>query len=80
MKTDHLIPQDLHGKFWLVAADMGYGHQRAIYPLKALSKGGKILNANTSPDATVKEKRLWKEMLNAYEFMSRAGKVPIIGS
>ena len=80
MKTDHLIPQDLHGKFWLVAADMGYGHQRAIYPLKALSNSGKILNANTSPDATVKEKRLWKEMLNAYEFMSRAGKVPIIGS
>jgi hypothetical protein len=66
-------------KFWLVSADMGYGHQRAIFPLKFLAHGDKILNANTSPLATAKEKRLWKDMLGTYEFMSRAGKLPIIG-
>ncbi len=80
MNTDQLVPKGLHGKYWLVAADMGYGHQRAIYPLKALAKDSKILNANTSPGATLKEKRLWKEMLRAYEFMSRAGKIPFLGS
>lgn len=80
MNTSDSIPSALKGKYWLVSADMGYGHQRAIYPLKALSKGGIILNANTSPDASLKEKRLWKEMLNVYEFMSRADKIPVIGS
>ena len=74
-----MIPLELAEKFWLVSADMGYGHQRAIYPLKALAKGGGIINANNSPESTAKEKRLWKEMLNGYEFMSRAGKIPLIG-
>jgi hypothetical protein len=80
MKTDNLIPSDLHEKFWLVSADMGYGHQRAIWPLKALARGGTILNANNSPEATMKELRLWKEMQSTYEFMSRAGNLPIIGN
>lgn len=67
-------------KLWLVSADMGYGHQRAIHPLKYLANGGKVLNANTSTSASIKEKRLWKDMLRSYEFMSRAGKLPVIGS
>lgn len=78
--TKKLPPSQLIGKFWLVTAEMGYGHHRAIYPLKTLAKGGVTLNANTSPNATVKEKRLWKEMLSIYEFMSRAVKLPLIGS
>ena len=74
------FPSELQEKYWLVAADMGYGHQRAIYPLKSLAKDHIILNANTLTDSSAKEKRLWKEMLIAYEFMSRAGKIPLIGS
>jgi hypothetical protein len=77
---NNLIPSELSEKFWLVSADMGYGHQRAIYPLKELSKDCIIVNANTLSDSSPKEKRLWKEMLKAYEFMSRAGKIPLIGS
>jgi hypothetical protein len=80
MKTIELIPSALKEKFWLVSADMGYGHQRAVYPLKELSKDGIILNANMSPYASLKERRLWKDMLRTYEFMSRAGKLPLIGS
>ena len=76
---DNPVSSDLKENFWLVSADMGYGHLRAIYPLKALSRGGSILNINTSPYSTVKERRLWKEMLGTYEFMSRAGKLPLIG-
>jgi len=79
MENDVLIPVNLREKIWLVSADMGYGHQRAIYPLKALAREGIILNANTSSRATSKERRLWKEMLNAYEFLSRAGKIPVLG-
>ncbi len=80
MNKDDLIPSSLKEKFWVVSADMGYGHQRAVYPLKDLSRGRIILNANTSPHASIKERRLWKEMLKTYEFISRAGKLPIFGS
>ncbi len=80
MQTSDIIPSALKEKFWLVSADMGYGHQRAVYPLKFLSKDGIILNANMSPYASLKERRLWKDMLRTYEFMSRAGKLPLIGS
>ena len=79
MNYNSLIPSKLKEKFWLVSADMGYGHQRAIHPLKALAKGENILNANLSPKASLKERRLWKNTLRTYEFMSRAGKIPIIG-
>jgi hypothetical protein len=80
IKSTDLMLSELKGKFHLVSAEMGYGHHRAIYPLKVLAKGGQILIANSSPDATSKEKRLWKEMLGAYEFMSRAGRLPLIGN
>ncbi len=79
MKDSEVIPSVLRGKFWVVSADMGYGHQRAVYPLKDLSKDSKILNANNSPYASPRERRLWKEMQNAYELMSRAGKLPLAG-
>jgi hypothetical protein len=80
VKNNDLFPTVLKEKFWLVSADMGYGHQRAIFPLKPLAKDGAILNANHSPDSTIKEHRLWKEMQHTYEFMSRAGNLPLIGN
>lgn len=70
----------LIGGYWLVSADMGYGHQRAIYPLEHLARGGTILNANLSRLATPAEKRLWSQMLGLYEFMSRAGNLPLVGT
>ena len=27
---------------WIVSADMGYGHQRAVFPLKEIAEGGLI--------------------------------------
>lgn len=76
---DDFIPSDLKEKYWLVSADMGYGHQRAIYPLKNLSASGEILNANISPYSSPKEHRLWREILGIYEFMSKAVTFPLIG-
>jgi hypothetical protein len=80
VKNNDLVPAILKEKFWLVSADMGYGHQRAIFPLKSLAKGGNILNANNAPNATLKEHRLWKEMQKTYEIMSRAGNLPLVGN
>jgi hypothetical protein len=74
-----LIPSTLKEKFWLASADMGYGHQRAISPLKILSRNNIIINANKSSESSAKELRLWKEMQGTYEFMSRAGNLPFIG-
>lgn len=79
MKPDQLNQVKIQKKIWLVSADMGYGHQRAIYPLKSIAKDGRIINANNSSLATIKERRLWKEMLDGYEFLSRSGKIPVIG-
>ena len=33
-------------KAWIVAADMGYGHQRTAYPLKDIAFSDRIINAN----------------------------------
>jgi hypothetical protein len=79
LDTYNIIPSGLKGKFRLVSADMGYGHHRAIYPLKDLSFEGDILNANVAPDSTPKERRQWRTILHLYEFISRTGKLPVIG-
>jgi hypothetical protein len=66
-------------KFWLISADMGYGHHRAIYPLKILANEEKIFNANQMQNASAKERRLWAGMLAGYVFVSRAVKLPLLG-
>ncbi len=68
----------LNKKAWVVSADMGYGHQRAVYPLKDIAEGG-IITVGSSEDITKAEKKLWKRLLNAYEFFSRAKGFPVIG-
>lgn len=63
---------------WVVSADMGYGHQRAVYPLRDIAEEG-IITVGSSEDISKAEKKLWKRLLNAYEFFSRAKGIPIIG-
>ena len=65
-------------KAWVVSADMGYGHQRAVYPLKDIAEDG-LITVGSSEDISKSEKKLWKRLLNAYEFFSRAKSIPIIG-
>ena len=38
--------EEKNNKVWIVAVDMGYGHQRTAYPLRNFAFGGKIVNAN----------------------------------
>jgi hypothetical protein len=57
---------------------MGYGHQRAVYSLRDIAEGG-LITVGSSEDISKAEKKLWKRLLNAYEFFSRAKGIPIIG-
>lgn len=65
-------------KINLVAADMGYGHQRAAYPLLDLS-AGEIITLNNYPGIPQWEKDYWRKSLKSYEDISRFKKVPLLG-
>ena len=74
-KTDSLG----HHNAWVIAADMGYGHQRTAYPLKDITLGGKIINANSYGGIPKKDKKFWQQTRSLYEFISRFKKIPIVG-
>jgi hypothetical protein len=65
-------------KAWVVSADMGYGHQRAVDPLRGIAEGG-IISVGKNDSAPGPEKRLWARMLAIYEGFSRARSLPFIG-
>jgi len=65
-------------KINLVAADMGYGHQRAAYPLMGLSNG-EIISINDYKGISDWEKEYWAKSLESYERFSRFKKIPILG-
>jgi len=66
-------------KINLVAADMGYGHQRAAYPLLDLS-AGEIITINNYEGMPDWEEKYWVNSLKSYEKISRFKKVPILGA
>lgn len=68
-----------HQKAWVVAVNMGYGHQRAAYPLKELAYKGEIINANNYRGIIKEDRHRWEAGREFYEFMSRFKQVPIIG-
>lgn len=63
---------------WIVTVDMGYGHQRATFPLRHLSYKG-IISANTYPDIIESDQKIWESSRHFYEFISRFTRVPLIG-
>lgn len=64
---------------WVVAVDMGYGHQRAAYPLRHLSPTGKVISANNYQGIPQKDYRIWNESKVFYEFVSRLINFPLVG-
>lgn len=68
----------IENKAWLVTAKMGYGHLRAIYPLKNFSENDIIL-VGASEATTNAEAKLWKRILWLYELISRSKGIPLIG-
>jgi hypothetical protein len=65
-------------KYWVLTADMGYGHQRATNPFSGVARH-RIINMNNDAFTPKAEQKYWERALRAYEFMSRAGKIPLIG-
>ncbi len=67
------------GKAWIVAADMGYGHQRTAYPLRDIAFGGKVICANSYRGIPKKDKKFWQKTRFLYEFISRFKRIPLLG-
>ncbi len=65
-------------KAHVVAVDMGYGHQRAVFPLRHLA-GGEIINANRYAGIPKADERRWESGRRIYETISRFKHVPLIG-
>lgn len=76
MNSDFSIMAEL--KAWVVSADMGYGHQRAVFPLRNIAEDG-IITVGTTDKSNPSERRQWKRMLLVYELFSRARSIPVIG-
>lgn len=68
-----------HKKAWVVAADMGYGHQRTAYPLRDIAFGDKIINANNYDGIPKRDRTSWKQSRSVYEFISKFKKIPLLG-
>ena len=66
-------------KAWVIAADMGYGHQRTAYPLREISFFGKVINANNYTGIPLKDKKFWRQTRILYEFISRFKRIPLLG-
>jgi len=64
---------------WVVAANMGYGHQRTAYPLKDIAFGNKIINANSYEGIPNRDKNFWEKTRIMYEIISRMKRIPIVG-
>jgi len=73
------MEEKINNKAWVVAADMGYGHQRTAYPLRGMAFGSEVLNANNYPGIPKKDKNFWRATKSSYEFVSRFRRIPIVG-
>src|SRR5512134_3084669 len=63
---------------WVVAANLGFGHQRAAHGLRHLAEGGVLLAG--SPETTDEdEARFWRRLTWSYEFLSRTKGIPVVG-
>jgi len=65
-------------KLWVVSADMGYGHMRAVDPFRGQADGG-VIAAGDNSLAEAGERKLWRRYLRLYESFSRAKGLPVIG-
>src|SRR3972149_3083414 len=68
----------IKGKAWIISVDMGYGHQRAAYPLKDISFE-RIITANNDRIISEKEHNTWEKSRRIYEFFSRTRDIPFLG-
>jgi hypothetical protein len=74
------IPPDPTGgdRAWVITVNMGYGHQRAAYPLRDIA-WGRIIAANADQMVDPLERKRWVRMQSMYERLSRLCDIPVIG-
>lgn len=63
---------------WVVTVDMGYGHQRAAYPMHDIAHKG-IITMNNYKGLPRSERDLWLKSREGYEFISRIQARSVIG-
>lgn len=68
-----------HIKAYVVAVNMGYGHERAAYALKHLAHKGEIIIANNYKGIPASDRRIWRQSRAFYESISRMRSIPFIG-
>lgn len=66
-------------KAWVITVDMGYGHQRAAYPLADIAYEG-VLTMNNYDGLPQEERRLWEESRSGYEIISRLQARSFVGN
>lgn len=66
-------------KAWIISVNMGYGHQRTVFPLKGLAFEEKIINANDYEGIPEKDRKIWETTRKFYEFISKFKRIPLIG-
>ncbi len=72
---------------YVVAVDMGYGHQRAAFPLRGIatlpklwdSTESTIISANTYTNIPKKDRLIWNNIEKTYEGVSRFDSIPFLG-
>ncbi|MFH1946792.1 MAG: hypothetical protein ABIJ23_01380 [Candidatus Magasanikbacteria bacterium] len=81
-----LKKQKIYKKAYIVAVDMGYGHQRAAEPLRDIATApdfmggeGYIINANKYAGIPHSDIRKWEGGRKVYERISRMKHLPIVG-
>jgi len=74
-ETQNKLPE---AQAWLVTVDMGYGHQRAAYPLARVARGG-VINANHYPGMPDSDRQVFADLERFYNAVSRFKKVPLLG-
>jgi hypothetical protein len=76
METD---PPGQPPRACVVAAAMGFGHQRAAHGLRHLAPEGHVLNAGSPEVTDPGEVQFWRWLNSWYEFLSRTKSIPVAG-
>jgi hypothetical protein len=63
---------------WVVSANMGYGHLRAVHPFSCIAEEG-IIKVGEEESSSKVERRLWSRVVRAYELFSRSRGIPVLG-
>lgn len=65
-------------KAWVVTVDMGYGHQRAAYPLRDIAYDG-VITMNNYKGLPAQERKAWEQSRGGYEWVSRVQTKTFLG-